>query len=321
MSDHPQRIAVTGASGYIGGKLVRRLEREHRIERILAVDVRPLPYAHSDKVVFLEQNVATPSTEAFRSNGIEVVVHLAFILKPSRDRAAVRYANVVGTESVLVGCAEAEVGRMVYLSSTSVYGAHADNPVMLSEDDQPRPIQRFEYSQDKLAAESLIKVFTQLKEGFQSTILRACPVVGPGADNFIARAFLKRFLVAVRGTDPPMQLLHEDDVTEVLACCTLNDIPGLYNVASDGEVRWSEMAAALGRKVVRLPAPLLYAATEAAWAMRLQSDSPSNGLDFIRYRWTASAEKFIRATGLELKYSSSEAWEQFAQGHRAQAAR
>ncbi len=318
MSDGPRRIAVTGASGYLGGKLVRRLEREPQIERILAIDVRPISYTHTSKVVFLKQNVAAPLTEAFRSHEIDVVVHLAFILKPSRDRSAVRYANVAGTESVLVGCAKTGVGRIVYLSSTSVYGAHADNPEFLTEDDPPRPVEGFEYSQDKLSAESLIKVFTKLQEGFQSTILRACPVVGPSADNFIARAFLRRFLVAVRGADPPMQLLHEDDLTDALVHCTLNSVPGLFNIAGDGLVQWSEMAAALGRRLVRLPAPLLYAATDTTWALRLQSDSRSSGLNFIRYRWTASADSFRQASGMELKYSSRDAWGAFARSHRVE---
>jgi hypothetical protein len=64
-----------------------------------------------------------------------------------------------------------------------------------------------------------------------------------------------------------------------------------------------------------LPAWPLYAATEAAWRLKLQRDSPASGLDFIRYPWTASTNKIKDELGVEFQYSSREAWESFAQVH------
>ena len=52
-------------------------------------------------------------------------------------------------------------------------------------------------------------------------VLRACPVMGPNADNFISRAFSKPLLVAVRGHDPEMQMLHEEDLMEAMTACLL----------------------------------------------------------------------------------------------------
>ena len=132
----------------------------------------------------------------------------------------------------------------------------------------------------------------------------------------VLRAFLKPFLVKVRGADPPMQLIHEDDLIGCLERCILGDANGVYNLAGDGTVRWSEMAAMLGRRLVSLPAPLLYGATEAAWRLRLQRDSPASGLNFIRYPWTASTDKIKAELGVELRYSSREAWAEFAGRHR-----
>ena len=80
-----------------------------------------------------------------------------------------------------------------------------------------------------------------------------------------------------------MQLTHEDDLTDILALCTLGDTSGLYNVAGDGTIDWSEMARTLGKRLVSLPAPILRTVTDLAWAPRLQSDSPSSGLNFVRY--------------------------------------
>ena len=316
MSDPPRRVAVTGAAGYIGSGLIERLEKERQVERLLAIDIRPLSAPFGPKVAFLRQDVAAPLAQALSSHGTEAVVHLAYVLKPGRDREAMRRINVSGTANVLEACRDAGVSKVVYLSSTSVYGAHADNPPMLTEESIPRPVRGFQYSEDKAQAEALVQAFSERTLEVTTTILRCCPVLGPNADNFISRAFLKPFLVAVRGYDPPMQFVHEDDLIKVMVRCILDDAPGLYNVAGDGFVSWSEMAKMLGRRLLSLPAPLLYAAIDVAWALRLQSDSPSCGLDFIRHRWTASTDKIKRELGVEFRHTSREACEAFAQRQR-----
>ena len=305
----PVRIAVTGAAGYVGSRLVARLESEPGVERILAIDIRPPQTDYSPKVFYLQHDVRAPFADEFARHGIETVVHLAYVLRPGRDRSAVRRVNVGGTRNVL---AESGVRRVVYLSSTSVYGAHPDNPDLLTEEIPPRPVKGFQYSEDKVQVESLLQEYESTRAGVAAVILRACPVTGPNADNFIARAFLKPFLVAVRGADPPIQLIHEEDLIDVMARCVLGGVSGTYNLAGEGTIRWSEMVEMLDRRMVALPAPLLYAATEAAWRLRLQSDSPSSGLDFIRYRWTVSTEKARLDLGFEPRYSSRDAWEAFA---------
>lgn len=316
MTDAVRHVAVTGASGYIGARLVRRLEQEEQIEGILAIDVLSPAQPFGPKVVFVQHDISVPIGAALVEHGTEAVAHLAFVLNPGRDRVSARRVNVGGTAHLLEACAGSDVRKLLSLSSTSVYGAHPDNPPMLTEESPPRPVRGVQYSEDKLEAEGLVRRFSEGSPSLTTTILRGGPVMGPGADNFIARAFLKPFLVAVRGFDPPMQLLHEDDLTEVLALCILQDAPGLYNVAGEGTVRWSEMARMLGRRLVRAPSPLLRAATDLSWLLRLQSESPSNGLSFITHRWTASTEKVQRELGVKFRYSSKQAWEAFAKQHR-----
>ena len=307
-----RRVAVTGASGYVGARLVERLERAATVEGILAMDIRPPAGGLGPKAAFLHFDVSVPFPDALAAHRIDTVVHLAYVLRQGRDREANRRVNVGGTSNLLEACAEAGVRKIVYLSSTSVYGAHPDNPPLLTESSPVRPVKGFQYSEDKVRSEAMIEEFVSGRPDTIATILRCCPVVGPNADNFISRAFLKPFLVKVWGADPPMQFVHEDDLTRFLGLFVIQDGPGLYNVAGEGTVRWSEMAAILGRRLVSLPAPLLYAATGIAWKLRLQSDSPSAGLDFIRYSWTASSEKLKAELGVESRYTSRQAWEAFA---------
>ena len=77
----------------------------------------------------------------------------------SHDRLAAHRVNVGGTSNLLDASAEAGVRRIVYLSSTSVYGAHADNPPMLTESSPARPVRGFQYSEDKAEAERQASLF------------------------------------------------------------------------------------------------------------------------------------------------------------------
>ena len=218
--------------------------------------------------------------------------------------------------SVLAGCAEAAVGHLLYLSSTTVYGAHEDNPAMLTEESPMRPVRGFQYGEDKAESERLLARHLAGNLGLNATVLRACPVLGPTSDNFIAGAFSKPVLVGLWRHDPPVQLVHEDDLVDAMGRCILDRVEGVYNVAGDGSILWSEMGRILGRKRLTLPASLLYPLTQAAWALHLQSDSPASGLDFIRHRWTADTSRLKAALGTASWHSSEEVWRSFAR-HRA----
>ena len=317
MDEAGLRVVVTGASGYVGAALVRRLQSESWVESIVALDVRPPCTDLGPKANFVRHDVSLPFDGVLEEFRPDTVVHLAFVLNPGRNGAAARRVNVDGTANLLDECTRAGVRKVVYLSSSTVYGAHPDNPLMLTEESPLRPMPGFQYSQDKLAAESLVREYAKGKPGVIATVLRGCPVVGPNADNFVARSFLKRVLVAARGYDPQMQLLHEDDLTEVLAACAARDAAGLYNVAGDGMLPWSEMVRTLGRPLVRVPVPLLRGVTALSWALRFQSDSSPAGLGFIMYPWTASAENLRAELGVTMRYTSRQAWQSFAQAHTA----
>ncbi len=312
MSETPLRIAVTGASGYIAGRLISRLQESDRVQTILATDIRPPPAPYSRKVKFVHWDVTEPRPDIFAAHEINAVVHLAYILNPGRSPAHARRVNVTGTDNVLQACETSEVRHILYLSSASVYGAHPDNPPFLIETDPVRPIEGFQYSQDKAAAESRLAAFDDRNPSTAVTILRVCPVMGPNADNFIARAFRKPILPAIGRADPPMQFLHEDDLIRALTLCLERRPQGIYNLAPDDTIRWSEMAAMINRPLISLPAPVWRSLTAAAWRLRLQNDSPACGLHFIHHRWTVSPKKIKSTLTLRLRHTSRSACQSYA---------
>ena len=316
MRENGRHIAVTGASGYIGKVLIRRLVERDDVSRILAIDVREPLQDLGSKVTFARQDVSKPFPGLFKEHEVDTVVHLAYLLQQGRDREANRRVNVGGTRNTIESCREGGVRRIVYLSSTSVYGAHADNPELLTEDMPARPVSGFQYSEDKLESERILHEYASASNGVSVCVLRCCPVMGQNADNFIASAFDKPFLVAISGANPRMQLIHEDDAGRCLELAVLGNAVGLYNVGSANAIMWNEMATARGRRVVSLPSWLLSAATQITWTLRLQSDSPAVGLNMIRYPWFAGTEKIEREMGFHPRYSSKEAWDAYLQKAR-----
>ena len=313
MGDKLRRIAVTGSSGYVGTVLIPHLVAREDVGRVVAIDVREPKRDLGSKASFVRQDVSEPFPDLFAENNIDTVVHLAYELRQGRDREANRRVNVDGARNTIDACRRGGVRRIVYLSSTSVYGAHPDNPQALTEEMPARPVKGFQYSEDKLASEELLDEYASASPAVAVCTLRCCPVMGANADNFIASAFDKAFLVAVSGASPPMQLIHEEDMVRCLTLATMGDAEGLYNLTGAGSISWGEMAAARGRRVFSLPAWLLYPLTQLTWSLRLQSDSPAMGLDMIRYPWFASTEKIKREIGFRPRYSSRDAWEAYVE--------
>lgn len=300
----PRAVAVTGASGYIGTRLVRRLLETKDIERVTGVDVRSATIEH-ERYTHFKQDITSPLDDAFA--GTDAVVHLAFVLQQLRNREEGRRINVGGAESVLRSCANSGVRHVVLMSSATVYGPQPDNPPALTEDAPLRPPPGFAYAEDKEACEALFQTFADEHPQACVSILRGCVVMGPNAANFITAALDKPLLIGVQGEDPEMQFVHEDDLAEVLLRFATEPHPGVYNVAGNGSVRWSEAVSLAGKRLVRLPGPLASGLAELAWRARLQSDSPAAGLGFIRWPWTVSTEKLVRETNYAFRHTSREA--------------
>ena len=277
MADGRLRVAITGASGYLGSKLIERLEECESVSYILATDIRAPRSTYGERTRFVKLDVTERFPTLLARHDIDAVAHLAYVLNPGRNHARARRVNVLGTDHLAEACRNSNVAHVVYLSSTSVYGAHPDNPEFLTEEHPVRPIRGFQYSEDKVAAERLLAEYAEEHPTTAVTILRGCPVMGPRADNFIANAFHKPVLPRVGEADPPMQFIHEDDLMNVIVKCLETRTAGTYNVAGEGTITWTQMAAVMGRRMLRLPPVAWRSLTSLAWELGLQSDSPACG--------------------------------------------
>ena len=303
-------IAVTGISGYIGSRLLARLDADPGVQKVVGVDIKP-PRNGSGKLDFCLRNVSQPFADCFAGEAIDSAVHLAFVLKPTRDPAAAQRTDVTGASRFLEACERARVKHIICLSSHTVYGAHPDNRAPLTEDAPLRPMRGFQYSWDKAQAEAAFTEYARVHPGGSLTVLRCCPVVGPNAAGSVAASMFPRVMVRISGYDPQFQFVQEEDLVGLLMAFLKSKQPGIFNVAADGYVRYSRIAGFCCRRMVALPEWLPRPAIGLSWALRLQSESPPAGLDFIKHPPLVNTEKLRREAGFVFRYSSEEALKTF----------
>ncbi|MCZ6538936.1 MAG: NAD-dependent epimerase/dehydratase family protein [Chloroflexi bacterium] len=312
MPEGPARVLVTGGAGYIGSALVAKLLDLNEIDLVVSLDLarsstyrQPLDQHASKKLVTIDQDIREPLAAVISEHNIDAVVHLAFLLRTHRDEAHARSINVEATGQLLKDVVETGVRRFVYLSSTTVYGASASNNRPFLESDETLPTPGFQYSQHKGEAERVNSRFANDHPDVKTTILRACPVMSPGASNFISDSLGMKFLPVPLGHDPELQLIHLDDLLTALVMGLRGEnAAGLFNIAGEGTVRWRELARITGAIRIPVPRALLKPIISASWALRLQSKSPGPGLALITYPWLASTEKARVALGWKPEFTT-----------------
>jgi nucleoside-diphosphate-sugar epimerase len=271
MSEAPLTVAVTGPTGDIGRALLRVLERDTRVGKVLGMARREFDPASMGltKTEYRRGDVLDAAAVRRLVIGADVVVHLAFIIVGGREET--REINLEGSRTVFAAAAKAKrVQRLVYTSSVAAYGFHGDNPQPLTEDVPVRGTDSFYYSAQKAELEATLRdTVDGAKLG--TYVFRPSIVAGGDATMLIEQipAVLRHLPLGPVVPDPgvPFQLVHQDDVARALAAAIRGDgPPGIYNLAGPGELRAADLAHALGWPSVPIPG---LAATLAAETTRL----------------------------------------------------
>lgn len=295
-------VAVTGAAGFIAGRLIRQLCTDEAVDRVLGFDVRPPEFNH-EKFVFDEVDVRNPALEA-RLSGVDTVVHLAFVMDPIRDETEMRDINVNGSQNVFRCAGAAGVKHIVYTSSATAYGAHPDNDVPLTESSPLRANLDFSYPAHKLEVEYVVKEFRDEYPEVKVTVFRPVIVFGPHVDNAWSHFIELPVLIGVRGYRPPYQFVHEDDVCRALAFAVDNELDGAFNVAPEGWLSWDEASQIIGRRSAELAEPAAFTLADRLWSMGL-SEAPAGMLHYVMHPWVVSVDK-LKDAGFVCERSSGD---------------
>lgn len=281
-------VAVTGASGYLAGSIVRALCAEAGVGRVVGFDVRPSTFDHP-KYVFDRMDVRSPAIES-RLRGVDTLVHLAFIMDPIKDESMMRDVNVNGSQNVFRCAGNAGVNKIVYASSAVVYGAHADNPVPLTEESPLRANLDFPYAAHKLEVEYVVREFRDEFPGVAFTLFRPAIVFGAHADSAWSHLLELPLLIGVRGHSPPYQFVHEEDVAAALFFAVKNELDGPYNLAPGDRMTSQEILAAAGLKRVDLPEAAAFSVVDRLWDLGF-SKVPAGLLHYAMHPWVVAPDK------------------------------
>jgi len=176
-----QTTLVTGATGFVGGHLLRALTARGERCRCLVRSQRKAAWlTDHDNVEVVEGDLTRPNTLIGIARGVRTVYHLAaegHVSAVSRE-AFQRFVavNVDGTRNLLNECIGAPIHKFVHFSSTAAMGLI--RKTVVDEADTPQP--RTPYQRSKLASERTSLALGQ-EHGVPIVVLRPCMIYGPGA--------------------------------------------------------------------------------------------------------------------------------------------
>ena len=259
-----KKITVTGGAGFIGTNLCEYLVAEgydvHVIDNLSAGKKERLP----DEVTFHELDIRQTDEVKDIVVGSEAIVHLA--AEPSvqfsiENPEEVHDVNVNGTLSVLEAARKSIVNRVVFASSSAIYG----NTETLPHSIDLVPSPESPYALSKLMGEQLLKMWSDLYE-LQTVSFRFFNVYGPHFDpNGAYAAVVGKFLEMKKEGKPytitgdgeqTRDFVHVKDLSNLISKAVTSATVGngeIFNVGTGSPVSVNEMAKMLGGEVTYLP--------------------------------------------------------------------
>ena len=302
-----RRILITGLSTYWGGRLAQALEQNDEIEAIVGVDSRD-PTLELERTEFVrvgtQHGLLRRIVEAAE---IDTIVDSRLV--PDSTVMSPREAhenNVIGTMNILAACSGegSSVKKFVFKSSSHYYGSEQDDPAFFTESmGRPHP-PRTRIERDIVEAEATVADFAEKNPDIGVSILRCANVLGPDVKTSHARLFALPVVPMILGFDPRYQFVHEDDVVAALEHAVNEDVRGIYNVAADGVLAFTEVVGLLGKTYAPVLPPW---GTSLAVAplRRLGVNIPPEMLQQLRFGRGVDNRK-LKATGFDYRYTTRE---------------
>lgn len=236
-----QRVLITGATGFLGGALARRLGAMARFDTHTTgrneVAGRKLSKAG---LGFIAADLTDRQAVMALVEGVDTVVHSAGLASPWGPESAFRKANVVATRNVVDACRKHSVRRLVHVSTPSLYFDFSDR--LGIRENQPLPPRMVNaYARTKLEAEGIVDRASQA--GLRSVILRPRALFGPGDTTILPRlirALEARRLPIIGRGENLIDLTYIDNAVDALIASI--DAPngvcgGRFNITNGEPIR------------------------------------------------------------------------------------
>jgi UDP-glucose 4-epimerase len=304
---HSKRILVTGLSTYWGGRLAQALEAFPEIEAIVGVAADE-PQVELERTEYVKVGAQHALLRrVVEAAEIDTVVDTRLVVDSATTSSAKAHENnVIGTMNILAACSGAgsPVRKVVFKSSTHFYGCEQDDPAFFDETmDRPHP-PRTPIERDIVEAEASLSEFAERNREVSVTILRFANVLGPDVRTSHIALLSLPVLPMILGFDPRQQFVHEDDVVHALEHAVKKDVPGVFNVAADGVLAFSEVAGLLRKPYLPLLPPWGTGLATAA-LRRIGVNVPPEMLAQLRFGRGVDNRRY-KATGFRYQHTSRE---------------
>lgn len=345
-NNSPKVIMITGAAGYVGAMLCHQFSKSPDLEKIVAIDMKPMPPLLKDnkKIIWITANLAENIWKIpALINKPEVVIHCAWQIKElySQDELQ-RRLNIESTRAVFDFCFKNPfVRKIIHFSTISSYGAYAENSLdkPFAEGDELTEDEFLYGLQKKMVEEELEEMYQEYSDKFSSgsqergkpldgawgkhvIVLRPSSITGPRGRGMESKKvgllnILKNVLPFVPvGSDKwCRQYVHEDDITDAVAMFTFggNKIGRGYEVfilSPNDYVLAKDMGKLFNKSVIKIPPILIRFAFFLAWNLSSGKIPTSYaGWRFFCYPVPVDGSLITRKYGFKYSYTSHEALE------------
>ena len=250
-----KKVVVTGGAGFIGSNIIRSLVEDDNqvivIDNLSTGDINNVKdLIDTKKIHFINSSINDLDLLQTEFKEVEFVFHEAAIPSVPRsveDPVSTNYSNVNGTLNVLKAANDNNVKKVVYASSSSIYG---DIPTLPKKEDM-MPFPLSPYAVTKLTGEYYCNVFNDIY-GLETTVLRYFNVFGPRQDpSSQYSAVIPKFVTSLKNRKPPIiygdgtqtrDFSYVKNIVDANIKAAESKSRGIYNIAGGKSITVTDLA-------------------------------------------------------------------------------
>jgi UDP-glucose 4-epimerase len=301
-----KRVLITGLATFWGGRVAQALEADPNVEVIVGLD-------RHEPTVQLERTEYVRSDESYsilarivKAAKIDTIIHTFLVVDSTQMRSrTIHEINVIGTMNLFAAASApgSTVRDVVVKSSTLVYGADPRDPTWFTEESRRAAPPQSMVERSLIEVEGYVRDFAVDNPHVSVSILRFSNVLGPDITTPMAKALELPLVPSILGFDPRFQFVHETDVVRAMLFALETQLQGVYNVAGDGLLPWSEVAAICGKRTFPLP-PFGMSLLNGTLSRLGVIDLPDELLDVLRHGRGVDNRR-LKQAGFEYRYTSA----------------